>query len=413
VPTEFHQKGEPVRPATILVIVAAAFLAASASGCAQAAEPVPTAAVHGALATTEPTGRDTQDNHLLNNVPLKQMIAQMIIIAQRGEDSSRKWHRRVFRLLRDGRLGGAKLTAQGLDPVQLKAFTSSLRSSGVLPPFVGVDHETLSTAAGPYGLPCARDVGKLDQLSAYRLYRRHASQLAELGVNLSFGPALELDLSSSGSKDRALPRSYGHDPQQVIAYARQFIDAYDQTAILAGAKYFPGRASSGESSFGSKIDTARSWQESELEPFRDLASDGFVQMIVVGHLIHPRFSDGNRPASLSQRALSDVLRGELGFDGLIVSDDLRHRAIASRYTVEEAATLAVAAGADLVLVSAGSRRPATIVDRVVLAVTEGVADGRIRRQAIEQAYARISKVKKQIEARRAPAKPVNIAGKLH
>lgn len=395
--------------AAIFAVSAAVLIAADASGSAQEAGELAATALHGTVSATKPMERPAREHDPSKNVSLREMIAQMIIIGQRGEGSSGKWHRRVFRLVRDGRISGVKLVWQTLDPVQLKTFTGSSRSPGVLPPFIGIDRETLPQAAHSFALPCARDVGKLDQLSAYRIYRRNASRLAELGVNVSFGPAVALDLSAPGSQAPGHPWSYGHDPQHVIAYARQLIDAYDQVAVLAGVTQFPGRALD-ETSPGN---VRRSWRDSELEPFRDLASDDFVQMIVVGHFIHPRFSDGSRPASLSQRALSDVLRGELGFHGLIVTDDLRHRAIASRYTIEEAATLAVAAGADLMLVSAGSRRPAAVVDRVVSAIIEAVEDGRIRRRAIEQAYARISKVKKQIEARRAPAKSINIAGKLH
>src|ERR1043166_3048171 len=148
-----------VRPALILTISAAVFITVASSGSAQEVEAGSPTAAHGAISAVKPTATDIQDNYSSKDVPLKRMIAQMIIIAQRGEDSSGKWHRRVFKLLGDGRLGGVKLTGQGLDPVQLKAFTSSLRSSGGLAPFIGIDHQTLSTAAGPYRVPCARDVG--------------------------------------------------------------------------------------------------------------------------------------------------------------------------------------------------------------------------------------------------------------
>src|ERR1700720_4092194 len=126
----FIGKANLVRPAVILTISAAVFIAVGASGSAQEVEGFAATAVHGAVATTKSTGPDTHDNYLSKNVSLKEMIGQMIIIGQRGEDSSGKWHRRVFRLLRDGRLGGVKLAWQGFDPIQLKTFTGPARSPG-------------------------------------------------------------------------------------------------------------------------------------------------------------------------------------------------------------------------------------------------------------------------------------------
>src|SRR5262249_47899469 len=153
--------------------------------------------------------------------------------------------------------------------------------------------------------------------------------------------------------------------------------------------HFPKDASSKKDLDGTRIDAARPWREADLEPYRDLIGDEFVGIIMVGHLVHPRFSDGDRPASLSRRALTDALRAELGFRGLIVTDDLGRRAITQRYSIEEAATLAVAAGADVVFVTTGSRRPRAVADRIASAIAEAVADGRIPRRHIEESYARI------------------------
>jgi len=98
----------------------------------------------------------------------------------------------------------------------------------------------------------------------------------------------------------------------------------------------------------------------------------------------PDFSDaGNTPASLSRRAISDQLRDKLHFGGLVVTDDLNMAAIRSRYSVEQAAVLAIAAGADLLIVNHGDP---DIADRIIAAVSEAVAEGKVKRRQIEQAY---------------------------
>src|SRR5262249_47751328 len=101
----------------------------------------------------------------------------------------------------------------------------------------------------------------------------------------------------------------------------------------------------------------------------------------------PKFSDGgDTPASLSERAIEGQLRSRLGFRGLVVTDDLDMAAIRKRYSTEQAAVLAIAAGADLIIIANQDRASATAVDRVIEAVSAAVADGRISMAQIRRAY---------------------------
>ena len=100
------------------------------------------------------------------------------------------------------------------------------------------------------------------------------------------------------------------------------------------------------------VDIRKTWRPSELQPFRNLIAGGFVDMVMVGHLIHPRFSDdGDVPASLSALTVQKELRGKLGYRGMVITDDLDMDAIRSRYGIEEAAVMAIAAGADLLIIA--------------------------------------------------------------
>jgi beta-N-acetylhexosaminidase len=118
-------------------------------------------------------------------------------------------------------------------------------------------------------------------------------------------------------------------------------------------------------------------------------------MVMVGHLIEPDFSDaGNTPASLSRRAIEDQLRGKLHFSGLVVTDDLSMGAISSRYSIEQAAVMAIAAGADLIIVN---HTDPGIADQIIAAVSQAVTDGKIRREQIEQAYRLIVSRKLRLE----------------
>ena len=154
--------------------------------------------------------------------------------------------------------------------------------------------------------------------------------------------------------------------------------------VLTAAKHFPGHGSALRDPHIAIVDIGDTWQAEELAPFAALIADGRMPMVMVGHLIHPRFSDGDRPTSLSRRAITEELRGALGFEGLVVTDDLGMDAIGRRYSPEEAAEMAIRAGADvLIFANLLAEKPGAI-DRVIAAVAAAVAAGRIPARMIEE-----------------------------
>jgi beta-N-acetylhexosaminidase len=336
------------------------------------------------------------------------MIGQMILLGFPGTKAAEERPARVARMIRDGEIGGVILFPGNIAaPSQLKALTASLdRAGGSLRPFIGIDQEggaiqRLTAAKGFAGLASARKVASQDEAAAYRVYRDAAREQAGLGINLNLGPVVDLEVDPASPAIGRLERSFGRDPDRVASFARQFIDAHHDAGVLVAAKHFPGHGSAALDPHEQAVDVGKTWQEAELAPFRDLAADQVADMIMVGHLIHPRFSDGDRPASLSGRAIREVLRGELGFRGLVVTDDLEMGAIQARYGLEEAAVLAVAAGADLMIFANLKQPDPALASRVLDAVSQAVEQGRISRATIEQSYRRILAAKTKIAERRA------------
>jgi beta-N-acetylhexosaminidase len=188
----------------------------------------------------------------------------------------------------------------------------------------------------------------------------------------------------------------------VTTYARQFINAHEQAGVLTSAKHFPGHGSARGDPHDEIVDIGKTWRPSELQPFRNLIAGGFVDMVMVGHLIHPRFSDdGDVPASLSALAVQKELRGKLGYRGLVITDDLDMGAIRSRYGIEEAAVMAIAAGADLLIIANHKTPDKRIADRIIAAVSKAVTDGRISREQIREAWRMIAKQKHALADKRA------------
>jgi beta-N-acetylhexosaminidase len=380
-----------VRVTALVCAVAIGFIAAGEASAERASE-VPRPEVRAAIPPT--AAEAPREAAALGGPSLSAMIGQMILIGFPGTRPDEALPARVVRLIHDGRIGGVVLYDYNIvGPRQVKALNGAFRDAGgLLRPFICVDQEggtvqRLTRAKGFVGLPGASRIAGMNLDKAYALDADAARELAGLGFNVNFGPVVDLNLYPANPVIGRLGRSFGADPDIVIEYASEFISAHTQSGVLTVAKHFPGHGSARTDPHQRIVDISQTWSPSELIPYQTLIGDGAVDMVMVGHLIAPDFSDGgNVPASLSRRAIAGRLRGDLQFKGLVVTDDLDMGAISSRYPIEEAAVMAIAAGADLIIANHGD---IDIADRIIAAVTRAVADGRVSRQRIEEAYQRI------------------------
>jgi beta-N-acetylhexosaminidase len=337
------------------------------------------------------------------------MIGQMIMVGFSGDKESDSGVIAVHDQLADGVVGGVVLYPENIGrPEELRKLTSFLRDAPESPvPFIAVDQEgghvqRLTRRNGHSTFPSARSVGRnpsySDQQSAIRLYATMAKELAEAGFNLNFGPVVDLNLNPANPVIGQRDRSFGADPNIVTQLARAFIVAHRDAGIVTVAKHFPGHGSSRADSHRTLADISETWKEIELEPYRRLAKEGLLDAVMIGHLYHPRFSDGARlPASLSGRAVQALRsKGYIGFQGVVVSDDMEMGAVRETYSLEERVIKAVNAGTDLVVFSNEKSRDAELGVKVHAIISAGVKDGRVSRARIEQAYGRIMLLKRRL-----------------
>jgi len=214
-----------------------------------------------------------------------------------------------------------------------------------------------------------------------------ASALAGLGVTGVLGPAL--DVSPEGGS--ALGElAYSDDPAEVAAFADAEIRAYGEAGLLTTVSHFPGLGSadqptdSGPASVGLDLPELR---QRDLLPFRAAIEDGAPGMIV-SHALYP-MNDFTAPASLSKEVLTDLLRGELGYEGVALTDDLAQPAVEIAAPVPEASVEAIRAGADMVWVSG----PLEDERAAYAAVLAAVRSGRISRARLDEAVGRILSAK--------------------
>jgi beta-N-acetylhexosaminidase len=286
----------------------------------------------------------------------------------------------------EGGLGGTTLFAYNVrDPEQLAGLTARLRGVGEI--VVSIDEEggdvTRLEAASGSSYPGNYALGLVDDPDLTReVAAAMAAELAAAGVNLNLAPVA--DVNTNPSNPVIGVRSFGAEPQLVARHVAAFVEGTQRQGVAACVKHFPGH---GDTSVDSHLDlpVVEGELETALVPFRAAIAAG-VRAVMAGHLLVPALDEA--PATLSPRLLAGLLRDELGFEGLVVTDALEMRAVAGTVGVPEAAVRALAAGADLLCLGHDLHEDA--VDEVLDALVAAVGEGRLTLERLEGAAARVA-----------------------
>ena len=259
-------------------------------------------------------------------------------------------------LVRDLKVGGIILFARNIEaPEQIWELTRDLQgqalAAGGRPLLIAVDQEggRVQRLKAPFTLiPPARELGSaFTPAQVEDLSRRVARELALVGINLNLAPVLDV---ARGPDCPQWDRSYGSDPRQVAAYGVAAVRGYAAGGVLPVAKHFPGLGDTVADSH-QVLPTAQSLdpeRAADLLPFREAVAAG-VPLVMTAHLRVPSW-DALRPATLSPVALKQWLRQNLGFQGVIITDDLEMGGITTQLPAAQGAREALAAGADLLLI---------------------------------------------------------------
>jgi beta-N-acetylhexosaminidase len=261
------------------------------------------------------------------------------------------------RLVADYPLGGIVFFSRNVEgPRQLARLVRDIQAAAAAPMLMAIDHEggRVQRLPAPFTrLPAMVDFGRAGapELSR-RLGRLAARELRAVGVHLNLAPVV--DVVTHPDNQVIGDRSFGSDPLLVGELGGVFIEAHQGEGVAACAKHFPGHGATATDSH-----QALPRDERPLEAFRALDLPPFrraiaarVACVMTAHVECPRVDD--HPATHSVRWIEGILRGELGFPGAVLSDDLEMKALGARYSVAESAFLAVRAGCDFVLAASGS-----------------------------------------------------------
>lgn len=336
---------------------------------------------------------------------LDRIYGQLLIVGFTGTRPDDLGIRRAREDVRHGRVGGLIAFERNIvDAPQLSRLLAHLRDTpAAQPPFLAVDQEggavqRLRRLETLRHEPSARWVGaNLSPREAQERYGEMAGAMDELGFNLNLGPVVDLDFGPRNPVIGRLRRSYGASPCAVVRYAGAFVAAHRAHGVLTALKYWPGHGSSLADPHVAVADVTDTWQQREQRPFAALVAGGKADMIMTGHVHHRDWGEGEgRPASLSPAAVNVALRQKLGFDGVVVTDDIQMASARAGRSLAEAIVLALAAGNDIVLIANILDYQPDVARFGIKAIRQAVAEGRLDLEALKRSYRRVVELKQRL-----------------
>ena len=352
--------------------------------------------------------------------PLRYKIGQMLIMGFDGTSIHKDSP--IYQTLQSDTLGGVLLFDYNLqsntfdknilNPTQVRSLNQALQAANHqaakthdwpgLPLIIAVDYEggKVNRLKETCGFPptlTAAQVGLLQDEERFTTASAMAHTLSDLGFNLDFAPVVDLNSNPDNPIMGQLDRCFSTDPQHVADCARSYTKAFRAHHILSSYKHFPGHGSSQGDSHLGFVDVTDTWQASELVPYESLVKEHSTDtMVMTAHIVNRHLDPTGLPATLSKVILTDLLRNQLKFKGVIITDDMQMKAIADHYDMETAITLAINAGADMLIfgnqLSDTPEDPNSLIDYIESQVRSGL----IEESMINQAYERIVVLKSSL-----------------
>ena len=339
---------------------------------------------------------------------IEEAVGQMLMIGFRGD----VLYGDIVALLRDIQPGGVVLFDYDLpskgelvrnitSPQQLRALTSALQD--IAPYFIAVDAEGgyVNRLKEEYGftvsVPSAQKLGRQSLGKTKKVADALARELKGLGINWNFAPVVDVNIDPKSPAVGAIERSFSDVPRTVVAHANAFVKAYQERRVIPTLKHFPGHGSAAGDTHLGVTDVTQTYRcAKELLPYQKFIQRGYGDPILTAHIVNRKLDKSGRPATLSHDIMTKLLRYEMGFDGVVISDDMQMGAIVEAYGLTEAVVEAVKAGVDMILLAnqIGEYNIDQVYD-VKNAIVQAVGDGVIEEERICESFNRIQRLKQE------------------
>lgn len=312
----------------------------------------------------------TKVNKLMDKMSIEEKIAQMLVVyyAKDTVDDNLK------KSIKSTPFGGFILTKDNITTYdKTLKFVKDLQNNSSIPMIISIDEEGGNVQRLEYindkkvtHIPYMYELGKTNDISlAYDTAKVMAEELRTIGVNVTYAPVL--DVYSNPNNPVIGKRSFSENPNIVSNMALSFSKGLEENKVISTFKHFPGH---GDTDTDSHISlpiinkTYEELKETELIPFQK-AIDSGAKIIMIGHIALPKIVGDNTPSSLSKKIVTNILKKDMHYDGLVITDALNMGALTNNYTDEEIYIKTIEAGVDLLLMPNGSKKAIEIIKKKV------------------------------------------------
>ncbi|QGM32272.1 beta-N-acetylhexosaminidase [Bacillus sp. N3536] len=342
----------------------------------------------------------------VDSMSLEEKVGQMIFGGIEGVELSEKSRE----MIREDKVGGIIFFKDNLvNANQIVTLLNSIKAENMqhqYPLFLGIDQEGGRVTRIPElnNLPTNKQIGKKDNPAlAFQLGELLGKQLNAFGFNLDFAPVLDVD--SNPNNPVIGDRSFGSDPNLVSELGISTMKGLQSENVISVIKHFPGH---GDTEVDSHIElpivskNMKELQALEFIPFQNALKSG-ADVVMIGHILLPEI-DANKPSSISNVVITKILREQLKYEGVVMTDDMTMKAILDNYEIGEAAVEAVKAGNDIVLIAHDYEK----VQRAIQAILEAVQNEEIKVEQIDRSVERILQLKEKYQLSNDQLSSINV-----
>lgn len=346
---------------------------------------------------------ESKAEELLGQMSVREKVGQLFMIRPDGllyddynDHGVREVGDELRQKLKDFPVGGLIMFASNIKtPEQITQLNRDLQSASRIPLFITTDEEggyvariALNDNFDVQQFPTMLEIAASgDTAEAYNVGKTIGSYMSEYGFDLDLAPVADVNTNPLNIVIGA--RAFGSDPETAAEYVSACVDGFHDSGVMTCLKHFPGHGDTFGDTHKGTVYVDKNWDElkdCELIPF--IENLGKTDMIMAAHISLPNITGEDTPASLSKEILTDKLRGELGYDGVIITDALAMDAVKNVYSSEDAALEAFNAGADILLIP---ERPFEAYE----AIAAAVENGDISEERLDESVLRILKLKEK------------------
>lgn len=345
---------------------------------------------------------------VIPDVELDKKIGQMLLIGFRGTDLFT--NTKIIDDIKSKRIGGVILfdrdVALGsnirniINPTQLKTLIQDLQKYGNNNLFIAIDQEggrvcRLKESYGFNKTVSQEYLGKINNKDTTKFYSDLiVNDLKNMGINFNYSPVVDLNINPESPAIGKIGRSFSVNSETVVFHSSIIIKNQKNNRIISSLKHFPGHGSALADSHLGFTDVTNTWKAEELNPYRELIKTGDVDVIMTSHIFNSQL-DNEFPATMSKKIITNLLRNDFKYNGVVISDDMGMGAIVNYYGLETAIEKTINAGVDILLFANNLVYDDEIAKKAIVIIKKLISEGKIKEETINQSYYRVMRLKQK------------------